>query len=73
MRKLSANSLVGLVALSIPPVEGTSEKNPVTEYKSPGFKVRCSKCQREVTHFDLERLSDLINQYVAMPGIPGQE
>jgi hypothetical protein len=73
MRKLTANSLVGLVALTIPPVEGTSEKNPVTEFKSPQFKVRCTRCQRDITEFDLQRLSELINAYVVMPGIPGQE
>ena len=70
MRTLTPNTLVGLMALCIPPVEGTSEKNPVTEYRAPHFRVRCIRCVREITSFDLERFADLLNQYVAMPGAP---
>lgn len=75
MRHLTPDILVGLMALCIPPVEG-SATNPTTEHKVTMVKdlvtgtkesnklvVRCTRCPKDVTAFDLIRLSELINRF----------
>jgi len=58
MRNLTPNVLASLMVITVPPEEGS------IEFRQPHLRVT------KPTSFDLSRLSDLINEYLHMPGVP---